>query len=825
MSIYETDQKPSERRRPAYVMWLCAIIALAAATAAALNAPLLGWLAFALLIGVAVIALIVMLALTIARPVAAKPAGKAIDQSLIAAALEKIKEPSLVTRDGHPVYANPAYMKLAEKLGVVGLSGTAPTIDRLLGSKIKSDDAAIFQLHHKRTETQNAEKRIDAIGRDGQLHRFRVQVSGLGRGQLWQIEDITGADFSNVQSLTHAPVGLFSVTAEGEILAINPILRRWLGLSADSMPELMAEFIENPGSLLDSPRSDGRIVRYDTRLITRKGLVTPAVLTGNWSTLDDGQAFASVAIYGHSSSPAAGGTTSPTLPRGNDDSAHSPMSGRAKSGAPFGVAALTGERIADATLSEINSALLNMSEADMHTGTAFAKLFDVSDTAPVFLNADFTPSDTQSYDAVLAGKKPRPVHVYFGRDAAHITAYIIDVSARKDLENQLVQSRKMQAVGQLAGGVAHDFNNLLTAIRLNTDELLGRHPVGDPSYPELQKINSTVTRAAGLVKKLLAFSRKQTLRTEVLDVTDALSDMYILLRQVMAERVKIDMRHGRNLPAIKADSTQIETVMVNLCVNARDALDGKSDGLIIISTHEAGNDALQKRGIETASGARFVRIDVTDNGTGMSAELQEKIFEPFFTTKAQGKGTGLGLATVYGIVEQSGGHLTVDSEPGKGTTFSVYLPATDEKPSADAPAAVASRASADKPSDLAGSGTVLFVEDEENVRTIAAKTLRKRGYVVIEAGDGEEAYEILESGDYKFDLMVSDVVMPAMDGPTLLRKGRALLGDAKIVFISGYAEEEFSDILSEHPDITFLPKPFTLLELAQRVKRELADED
>lgn len=825
MSNIDLEAQRSVTKRPAYLMWVCAVIAVGAGIVAAINASALGWPAFVLLVGVAIIALIAIFALTISGPMSRNSVSElGADQILIAIALDHIEEPSLVTRGGKPVHANPAYIALAAELGANGVSESPPTLDRLLNTKVKSDDAAaIFKLHQHRDITQTAEHRIDAVHPDGHMRRYRVRIAGLGTGQLWQISDITGSDFSNVQSLTRAPVGLFSVTVDGEILAINPILRRWLGLTGNHMPELMAEFIENPGSLLDSPRSDGRIVRYDTRLITRKGLVTPAVLTGNWSTLDDGKAFASVAIYGHSSSPAAGGTTSATLP--NNDVAHSPMSGRAKSGAPFGVAALSEKRIADANISELNSALLEMCEAEIHTGMAFAALFEASESPPVFLNPDFSPSDTKSYDAVLAGKKPCPVHVYFGRDGEHITAYIIDVSARRDLENQLVQSRKMQAVGQLAGGVAHDFNNLLTAIRLNTDELLGRHPVGDPSYPELQKINSTVTRAAGLVKKLLAFSRKQTLRTEVLDVTDSLSDMFVLLRQVMAERVKIDMRHGRNLPAIKADSTQIETVMVNLCVNARDALDGKSDGLIVISTHEAGRDALTQRGVETAQNARFVRIDVTDNGTGMSAELQEKIFEPFFTTKEQGKGTGLGLATVYGIVEQSGGHLTVDSELGKGTTFSIYLPATDEKPSANTPAAMAAKKSAEKPSDLAGSGTVLFVEDEENVRTIAAKTLRKRGYVVIEAGDGEEAYDILESGEYTFDLMVSDVVMPAMDGPTLLRKGRHLLGDAKIVFISGYAEEEFSDILSEHPDITFLPKPFTLLELAQRVKKELTDEE
>lgn len=820
-----TTNDMRERRRPPYVMWLCAIIAVGAGIAAAMNASDLGWPAFLLLVGVAITALIAIFGLVIANPIS-QSAGRSesSEQSLMANALEKVPEPSMITSDGKPVYANPAYMALASEMSATGLSNSPPTVDRLFGTKVKSASAIIFRLHHTRHEHESAEEFIDSMTPDGQLRRFRVRVSGLKKGQLWQVSDVTQSDSSNIEALTQAPVGLFSVTPDGEVLAINPVLRRWLGIKDTVMPELMGEFIENPSSLLDSPQTIGRIVRNDTRLITRKGLVTPAVMTGTWAQLDNGDVYASVAVYGHSASPAAAApVASKTVQSVTAAGSGAALSSGAKSGAPFGIAGLLGDHIAGSSVSEFNAAMAGMCNGKLQVGDRFAALFETTDIPPAFLQADFKPNSKEFYEATLAGRSPRPVHVYFGDENERMTAYLIDVSARKDLENQLVQSRKMQAVGQLAGGVAHDFNNLLTAIRLNTDELLGRHPVGDPSYPELQKINSTVTRAAGLVKKLLAFSRKQTLRTEVLDVTDILSDMFVLLRQVMAERVKLDMRHGRGLPAIKADSTQIETVMVNLCVNARDALEGKSDGQIIISTVEADGEELSARGIETPHESRFVRVDVTDNGTGMSKELQEKIFEPFFTTKEQGKGTGLGLATVYGIVEQSGGHLTVDSTVGEGTTFSVYLPTTTEKPSADITPAV--RAAAAKPSDLAGSGTILFVEDEENVRTIAAKTLRKRGYTVIEAGDGEEAYEILEEGEYNFDLMVSDVVMPAMDGPTLLRKGRPLLGDAKIVFISGYAEEEFSDILSEHPDITFLPKPFTLLELAQRVKQELTKDE
>ena len=385
----------------------------------------------------------------------------------------------------------------------------------------------------------------------------------------------------------------------------------------------------------------------------------------------------------------------------------------------------------------------------------------------------------------------------------------------------------MQAIGQLAAGVAHDFNNLLTAIRLNADDLLGRHPIGDPSYPELQEINSNVSRAAGLVKKLLAFSRQETRRAERVDVTETLSDMIVTLKQTIGERVKLDVIHGRALPPILADKTQIDNILMNLCVNARDAMTAQGGGTITIRSSELTLDTVSENdpidALRATKSDHFVSFTVSDTGTGMSDEVKAKIFEPFFTTKEVGKGTGLGLATVYGIVQQSGGVLSVDSELGVGTTFRLYFPVANE---ADFPEVVAlapaQKRAPKPPSDLAGQGTILFVEDESSVRVMAAKTLRQRGYRVIEAEDGEEAYAILEEGSEIFDLMISDVVMPGMDGPTLLKKGRSMLGDARIVFISGYAQEEFSDLLAEEPDVTFLPKPFTLVQLAEKVKSEIS---
>lgn len=832
-------QKTAEGQSSAFLIWLFGAIALVGLVIAAINAPVLGWPAFLLIVGMAAIGAIACFAL-ITRPLNEAPIGLLDDRpnAAIIQSFDQSGEASLITRNKKPVYSNQAYRDLAQKLGVAAVADLPPAIDRLFGASAPGASAVIFKLYHVRKENESAEEIIETKNAAGEFCRFRIHVTGLQNAQFWRVTQESVDGEYSLGALASAPVGLFSVLPDGTVLAMNGVLKRWIGGQDSRQPEKMAAFIENPDSLLGSVKTPGRIVRNDTRLITKKGIVTPAVMTGSWHERENGQLYASVAIYGHSgssgmqssagaanssalASPAIASSTVQASSAAAKWKSDKPVTGNPNAMAPIGIARLDKTDLKTAAIMQANAALVGMSGGQVQTGDKFAALFKTGNAAPAFLSQP--DSQTASpYDAEIANHNSLPVSIYIVPDGEGCLAYLVDISARKELEHQLVQSQKMQAIGQLAGGVAHDFNNLLQAIRLNTDELLGRHPVGDPSYPELQKINQTVSRAAGLVKKLLAFSRKQTLRTEILDVTDTLSDVSVLLKQVLVEKVSLSMVHGRNLPAIRADRGQLETAMMNLCVNARDALMDQGGGAITITTSCVQPDAVRVDGVDSPKAEQYICIAVEDNGTGMDEQTQAKIFEPFFTTKEQGKGTGLGLATVYGIIQQSGGHLTVSSTLGVGTTFKIYFPTTDEV--VDMTAAAASK-TAPKPSDLAGQGTILFVEDEENVRIIAAKTLRKRGYTVIEAGDGEEAFEILEEGEQSFDLMISDVVMPGMDGPTLLRKGRSLLGDAKIVFISGYAEEEFSEILAEHPDITFLPKPFTLLQLAQRVKIELTPEE
>lgn len=406
---------------------------------------------------------------------------------------------------------------------------------------------------------------------------------------------------------------------------------------------------------------------------------------------------------------------------------------------------------------------------------------------------------------------------------------VVDVTSRRDMEQRLAQGGKMQAIGQIAGGVAHELNNLLQVITLNADHLLTRHPVGDPSYKELQQIQQTTVRAAELVRMLLAYSRKQTFRRDIMDVGEVLSEFAVLMRQVLDERVRFDIVHGRDLPQVRADKQQLETVLMNLVTNARDAVisAGRGGGEVTVRTRAATSEdvraALRGKGVSEVPDAHWAMIAVSDTGTGMPPEVAAKIFEPFFTTKEAGKGTGIGMATVYGIVKQSGGFIALETESGTGTTFQVFLPAAAPEETAAAEAAArAAPAPEVRPTDLAGRGRILLVEDEDGVRSIAAHLLSQRGYQVVEACDGEEALEILEANPEGFDLVLSDVVMPGLDGPGLLRAAKPHLGHARVVFMSGYAERDFAQTLEDERSVSFLPKPFTLQQLAERVKSELA---
>ncbi len=436
----------------------------------------------------------------------------------------------------------------------------------------------------------------------------------------------------------------------------------------------------------------------------------------------------------------------------------------------------------------------------------------------------------------LANDKEEPVSIGLagvrGLGDAAVLLSISDSTEEKRLRRQVAQATKMQAVGQLAGGVAHDFNNVLTAIIGYCDLMLLRHTPGDSDYDDIQQIKANSNRAASLTRQLLAFSRQQTLRPVVLQLPDVVSEVSQLLKRLMGDKVEFSVRHDRELGPVRADPQQLEQVIINLAVNARDAMQasaikaGKPDwkGRLTLATRRVSARDVRKMGIDIMPADDYTVLIVQDTGGGIPDEHLTKIFEPFFTTKELGKGTGLGLSTVYGIVKQSNGFIFADNVHGPdgtamGARFTVYIPVhKGELP------AVMRQDDQDeaKASDWSGGGKLLLVEDEDMVRAVAERALVRAGYSVVTAADGEEGLAQIANGDVEFDLIVSDVVMPAMDGPAMARAIRRVKPKLPILFMSGYAEEQLrNDIDIEN--MHFIPKPFSVQQINAKVAEVLAE--
>ena len=420
--------------------------------------------------------------------------------------------------------------------------------------------------------------------------------------------------------------------------------------------------------------------------------------------------------------------------------------------------------------------------------------------------------------AVIPGQELY-LQITLGRTVENGKAVLVgilnDATELKTLEAQFVQSQKMQAIGQLAGGVAHDFNNLLTAISGHCDLLLLRHEASDPDYADLIQISQNANRAASLVGQLLAFSRKQNLKPQALDLRDTMADLAHLLNRLIGERVQLEVTHAPGPQMIRADRRQLEQVIVNLVVNARDAM--KEGGTITVETRTESIAEEVLRDRARLLPGDYVVIEVADTGMGIPEEVLPKIFEPFFTTKKTGEGTGLGLSTAYGIVKQTGGFIFVESELGEGTTFSLYFPAA----SVEAKAPVVEASSRLQAPPRKSDASILLVEDEAPVRAFACRALRLRGYNVIEAANAEEALEILADEKLTIDLFVTDVIMPGMDGPTWVRRALKDRPDTGVVFMSGYAEEGRAEKQARIPNSDFLPKPFSLHQLTSLVQEKL----
>ena len=598
------------------------------------------------------------------------------------------------------------------------------------------------------------------------------------------------------------------VAPDGRLLTTNPVWRQVMG-SAMRLPKVGAAASSLFGALATARRGELGRAAIRTGGQEREALVSPI-----------GPRRFLVRLSGRGAGPLA-------LPSSAMEVLNAVVSAKAPppkvldafaAASPFGAALLEGEDPFEARIVEANPALAAVALGG-EVGQAFGDLIEPHSR----LDAALRIADAghgHPLEVRLARDPSRIAHLYLSQSPGRWVAYLVDVSDQKQIELQLSQSQKMQAIGQLAGGVAHDFNNLLTAIFMQLDVLNARHPVGDPSYEGLNEIKQTSMRAADLVRKLLAFSRKQTVQREILDLGEMISEFEVLLRRLLYEDVKLATDYGRNLPQVRADRGQLETAVMNLAVNARDAVRAHGGGTVRIRTARVTQEEARAFGYPNALGDQAL-IEVSDDGPGISPEVMDKIFDPFFTTKPVGEGTGLGLATVYGIVKQSDGWISVMSKPGEGAAFRIFLPVhiapATLAPAPEAPALPKRPAAR----DLSGAGRILFVEDEDAVRGVAAKLLRARGYEVIEAASGEEALEIAETHAGEIDLMISDVVMPGMQGPELLKQARIYLGAAPVMFISGYAESEFSDLLEGERNVSFLPKPIDIKTLAERVKLEL----
>jgi two-component system cell cycle sensor histidine kinase/response regulator CckA len=434
-------------------------------------------------------------------------------------------------------------------------------------------------------------------------------------------------------------------------------------------------------------------------------------------------------------------------------------------------------------------------------------------------------SDKKPLEIELGTDDGTTASLYLSRiegNASELIAQLINTTEQKNLEQRFAHSQKMQAVGQLAGGIAHDFNNLLTAMIGFCDLLLIRHPAGDQSFADIMQVKQNANRAANLVRQLLAFSRRQTLQPKMLDITDVLAELSNLMRRLIGENIELKMIHGRDLGMVKADQGQLEQVFINLAVNARDAMINggrltiRTTHVVIDAEHPVNRDLIPPIEDEAIVNGDYVLVEMTDTGTGIPRDILQKIFEPFFSTKEVGSGTGLGLATVYGIIKQTDGYIYVSSKEGEGTNFSLFFKRYQpEEKKVVAESELIERPSTD---DLTGKGTILLVEDETPVRAFAARALRNKGYTVLEADCGETAIEVMDAQGTEVDVIITDVIMPGMNGPTMIETVTPKFPNVKVIFISGYAEDIFVKSYGSEREFNFLPKPFTLKQLASKVK-------
>ncbi|GLQ07328.1 hybrid sensor histidine kinase/response regulator [Sneathiella chinensis] len=752
------------------------------------------------------------------------------DLDLIAEFVSSSPEGRLVTsREGEFILANNAYFKVMRMP-----EGSRQTLMDGMGDDFVAREQ-LKSIQNGATKGSGHSARVELRMEDGRwLAILAHPIKAVPDCIIWYVTETTTqhkieeVERSEREKLTeyfnNAPVGFYSLDAKGRILFVNRILAEWLGYHQRDLSEanifftdLLVKGDERQLSLMDKMTEMGHRFEGEVELKRRDGTIIPVHITQTIARNEKGEIIGSRSVVRE--------LLQEQEWRERVENAELHFR-RFFEAAPIGIVLLDDQGI----IVEGNPAFRVMTQTviDQAVGCHVSELVmdgdrerlnetlalsSANDMSPTSVELKFLDGERVAnfYVSAVAGSEGR---------ADSLLVHIIDTSAQRQLEIQFAQSQKMQAVGQLAGGIAHDFNNLLTAMIGFCDLLLLRHQVGDQSYSDISQIKQNANRAAGLVRQLLAFSRQQTLRPKVTDLTEVLAELSNLLRRLIGEAIGLEIKHARDLWLVKVDQSQFEQVIINLAVNARDAMSG--EGQLSFRTE---NYVVRQRGVDAdklVPPGEYILIRVSDTGTGIPEDVLAKIFDPFFTTKKVGEGTGLGLSTVYGIIKQTGGFIFAENNPDRGITFKIYLPRYAEVAPAEedgkGEAAIAHR-------DLSGVGTILLVEDEDPVRMFAARALQNKGYEVLQADCGESALEIVKDYTGKIDLLVTDVVMPSMDGPTLVRHITKTMPDLKVIFISGYAEDAFrKDLDFDVEKIEFLPKPFSLKEIAEKVKEVLMQE-
>lgn len=744
------------------------------------------------------------------------------------ALIEALDEAALIT-DSHlsPLAANTAYIEIAETTGVLGDSDRPPMMSRLFGADPMLS-APMFRLSKAAQLRQVRREELPTTAAlSGKHTRYEASVGPMPGGNvLWRLREIGAAEQAEENAegrqlfLDDSPVGFFAARADGAIVYMNRSLRSVLGLGDDPSLLRVKDIVkEDPSRLLRRDRRGFGPSRTKVTLRGIDGHETHASALSFWPAEDVDGASRTFVFFAEAEAPQA---------QAVERIEASQADGGVFAHAPFGVAVLDGIDPASAAVLDSNAALMEMTQGRATPSAAFADLFEASE-GPSALAHRLRQAMTDPIEITLATAPPTAVHVHLARsqDGRGI-AYVANVSQQRELETRLAQSEKMREIGELAAGVAHDFNNLLTVVMQTCSTLLRRHPVGDADYPMLREISDHAVTAKELSEMLRAYARQQTFAREVFDVGDFIGSKQELIRRIVGASIQYEIRHGRDLPYVKVDKTQLERVLVNLATNARDAMTPKGaqipkDGKLTVRTSVITAEAARGLGHNPIEDGSYVMIEVEDTGSGIKPEHAAKIFRPYHSTKEAGKGTGLGLATSYGIIKQSGGYIFFSSKLGVGTTFRIFLPAYEPTAEEIEEINAKERALIAPPTkDVAGRGKILFVEDQSAVRRSIVRNLKECGYEVEEAENGEEALEVMARNPGAYDIIISDVSMPIMTGPEMLQEADPkMIGQAKVLFLSGYAPESFSHMLEQYP-VHYMSKPVTMEQLVGRVKEILA---